>query len=94
MKVTWSIYNVLYNSLTDTENGLVVAKGEVGRGGIDWEFGIGRYKLLYTKWINKKTLLYSTGNYIQYPVINHNGKGYEKIYICVTLLIPENNTTL
>ena len=92
--MTWSIYNVLYNSLTDTENGLVVAKGEVGRGGIDWEFGIGRYKLLYTKWINKKTLLYSTGNYIQYPVINHNGKGYEKIYICVTLLIPENNTTL
>ena len=72
----------------------MVAKGEVGRGGIDWEFGIGRYKLLYTKWINKKTLLYSTGNYIQYPVINHNGKGYEKIYICVTLLIPENNTTL
>ena len=24
------------------------------------------------------TLLYSTGNYIQYPMINHNGKGYEK----------------
>ena len=23
-------------------------------------------------------LLYSTGNYIQYPVINHNGKEYEK----------------
>ena len=22
-----------------------------------------------------------TGNYIQYPVINHNGKEYEKIYI-------------
>ena len=21
---------------------------------------------------------YSTGNYIQYPVINHNGKEYEK----------------
>ena len=27
-------------------------------------------------------LLYSTGNYIQYPVMNHNGKGYEK-NICV-----------
>ena len=24
---------------------------------------------------------YSTGNYIQYPVINHNGKEYEKEYI-------------
>ena len=23
-------------------------------------------------------LLYSTGNYIHYPVINHNGKEYEK----------------
>ena len=28
-----------------------------------------------------KVLLYSTGNYIQYPVINHNGKEYEKEYI-------------
>ena len=26
----------------------------------------------------KKALLYSTGNYIQYPVINHNGKEYLK----------------
>ena len=26
-------------------------------------------------------LLYSTGNYIQYPVKNHNGKEYEKEYI-------------
>ena len=42
------------------------------RGG-DWEFGISRCKRLYTEWINK-VLLYSTGNYIQYPVINHNGK--------------------
>ena len=30
---------------------------------------------------NNKVLLYSTGNYIQYPVINHNGKEYEKIYV-------------
>ena len=29
-------------------------------------------------------LLYSTGNYIQYPSVNHNGKEYEKQYICVT----------
>ena len=32
-------------------------------------------------------LLYSTGNYTQYPVINHNGKEYEKeceyIYIYI-----------
>ena len=44
------------------------------RGGKDWEFGISRGKLLYIEWINNKVLLYSTGNYIQCPVINHNGK--------------------
>ena len=33
--------------------------------------------------INNKVLLYSTGNYIQYLVINHNGKEYEKEYIYV-----------
>ena len=31
-------------------------------------------KILYTGWINYEVLLYSTRNYIQYPVINHNGK--------------------
>ena len=30
------------------------------------------------EWINNKVLLYSTGNYIQHPGINHNGKEYEK----------------
>ena len=34
--------------------------------------------------MNSKVLLYSTGNYIQYPVINHNGKEYEK-YVCVCM---------
>ena len=33
-----------------------------------------RCKLLYIGWINSKVLLYSTGKYIQYPAINHNGK--------------------
>ena len=30
-------------------------------------------------------LMYSTGNYIQYPAINHNGKEYDKgkVYICI-----------
>ena len=52
----------------------MVAKGEGGGGGKGWEFGISRFKLLYIGWINNKVLPYSTGNYIQYPVINHNGK--------------------
>ena len=35
---------------------------------------------------NNKALMYSTGNYIQYLVINHNGKEYKKrMYVCVKL---------
>ena len=59
-----------------------------GHGGeMDWEFWISRCKLLYLEWINNKVLLYSTGNLIQYPTINHNGKQYEKecvIYVTCT----------
>ena len=51
--------------------------------GKDWEFGVSRCKLLYIGWINNKVLLYSTGNYIQYPVISHNGKENGKQYIYV-----------
>ena len=46
--------------------------------------GVGRCKLLHLEWINK-VLLYSTGTYIQHPVINHNGKEYKKtVYMCIT----------
>ena len=44
------------------------------RGRKDWEYRNNRCKLLYVEWINNKVLPYSTGNYVQYPVINHNGK--------------------
>ena len=44
--------------------------------------GIRRCKLLYIEWINK-VLLQSTGNCIPYPVINHDGKEYEKECIYV-----------
>ena len=43
--------------------------GRGGGGGVHWEFGISRCKVLYIGWINNKALLYSAGNYIQYPVI-------------------------
>ena len=49
-----------------------------GGRGIEWEFGVGICKLLYIEWINNGVLLDSTGNRIQYPVINHNGKNVEK----------------
>ena len=47
-----------------------------GRGGVDWQFGVSRHKSLYIEWTNTKVLLCSTGNYIQYPVINRNGKAH------------------
>ena len=64
-----------------------VCQGEGLGGGMDWEFVISRCKLLYIEWINNKVLLYSRGNYSQYSVINHNGKEYEKEYICVYIHI-------
>ena len=53
----------------------------------------------HIQWINIKVLLYSTGNFFQYPVINHNGKEYDKECIdtycwylvaksCLSLLQP------
>ena len=60
-------------------------QGGGGRGGMDWELEIHRRKLLYREWVNNKVLLHSTGNYIQYPVINHHGKEYKKECILNTL---------
>ena len=42
---------------------------------MEWEDGVSRCKLVYIEWINK-AILCNTENYIQYPMINHNGKEY------------------
>ena len=47
--------------------------GEGAGGGLKWEVGISRRKLLYIGWIHSKALLYSAGNYDK-PTINHNGR--------------------
>ena len=65
------------------ENRLVIAKGQGAGEGLDWEFGVGRYKLLYIEWLKNKFLLHSTGNSIQYSMINHNGKEYFLKRMCV-----------
>ena len=52
---------------------------------MDWEFGISRHKLLYTRWINM-VLLNKKENYIQYSVKNHNRKEYEKENMCLVAL--------
>ena len=51
-------------------------RGDVGEG---WtgSLGLGEANYyLHREWVNNKVLLYSTGNYIQSPGINHNGKEY------------------
>ena len=59
--MNFSLDTILYK-LTNTENRLVVAR--VRQGGMDWEFGINRYKWLDREWI-KKVLPESTGNSMQ-----------------------------
>ena len=69
-----------------------------GRGGMNQEFEISRYKLLY-KTDKPQGHTVSTGNYVQYLVITYNGKESKKknIYICMTESLycrPETNTAL
>jgi len=37
----------------------------------------------YVEWANQEAPLYSTGSYIQYHMLNHNGKEYENLYILI-----------
>ena len=70
---------LIYKTETDSQTWRTDLWLPRGRGeGLDWEFGTSRCKLLYIEWINNMVLLYSTGNYIQYPIISHNGKAYVK----------------
>ena len=63
-----------------TENKLMVTK----KGGINQEFGINRYTLLYIKIDKHKDLLYSTENYIQYLAVTHNVKESEAVRLKLT----------
>ena len=58
-----------------------------GAAGINQEFAISRYTLLYMNYINNEALLYSTGNYFQCPVVNCNEKESEKESVCVCIYI-------
>ena len=68
----------------------MVTKGERDGGGMNQEFGINRYTLLYVKQINNKDLPCSTGNYIQYIVITYNGKESEKVYFPVHVKLTKH----
>ena len=69
------IYKIEIDSQTQKTN-LWLPKGKGG--GINWVLGINRYALQYIIQINKKALLYSTGNHIQHILITYNGKETEK----------------
>ena len=56
----------------------MVAKREEGGSGMDWVFGVSTCKLLHLEWISNGVLLYSTGNNVQSPGIEHDGKEYKK----------------
>ena len=75
---------------TETDSGtsrtdVVVARVGRGLGRTEQDVGVSRCKLLYMEWINKKVLVFSTGNYIQYRGLNHHGREYLKknVYIDV-----------
>ena len=78
------MWNLKYDTdqrISETKTGSQVQRTDLwlpreGRGGADWEFGISRGNPLYTGWINHKVLLWSTRNYIQYPLTKHNGEEY------------------
>ena len=57
----------------------------------DWVFGVNSCKLFHLEWISYEVLLYSTGNYIQTLVIDHDGRQYEKKE-CVCVCVRERKT--
>ena len=79
---TYTNLNVNRIYPSDTEQ-ICDCPGWEGNRWKDWEFGISRGKLLYIGWVNNKILMNGIGNYIEIPVINHNGKEYEKEHIYV-----------
>ena len=52
----------------------MVAKGEVGGSGMDWEFGVGKCNLLHLEWVSNEVLLCSTGNCVQSLGVEHDGR--------------------
>ena len=80
------IYLWKRDRLTDIESRQCWPKCREGRRGMEPEFEISRYKLLYIEQTNNKVLLHSTDNYIQYSVINNNGKNVEN-NLCIYMNI-------
>ena len=69
----------------------MVTKRERKRG-INQEFGVEIYTLLYTKYITNKNLLYSIGNYTECLVVTYNAK--KKVKKRIYIFIKWNHFTV
>ena len=59
----------------DTENRLVVAKGDWGGTGMDWEFGVSRCKLIHLERISNKSYCIAQkiiSNLLGYAMMENN----------------------
>ena len=78
----------IYKTETDSQTqrtDLWLPKGRRMWRGMYWGLGVGRCKLMHLSWINNKTLMDSTENYIQYPVLREKNieKNIKNNYIYV-----------
>ena len=67
------MYKVLFLIHRQGEETCAFLGGGEGRG-MEQELGFNRWKPFHSEWIDNKFLLYSAGNYIQSPGIDHDGK--------------------
>ena len=72
-----SVLELTWHKRTYLQNRNKLIENREGKG---WtgSLGLVEANLLHLEWVNHKFLMYRTENYIQYPVINHNGKKDKK----------------
>ena len=64
-----NLKNMMQMTLFTKQNKFMVIKRERYGRGVDWEFGIDMYTLLYLKQVTIKDILDSPGNSAQYSVV-------------------------
>ena len=70
--------------IMDMENRLWFPRGRGGEGsGMDWEFGLNRFRLLPLEWISNEILLYSTGNYVWSLMMEPDTMRKKNVYMYV-----------
>ena len=84
----WNLKYDMDQHVYETDSEIQRTLGEGRQEGMDWEFRISRCKVLYIDWISNMVLLYSTGSYIQYPVVDRSGKYEIYQFSSVTKLCP------